>query len=63
MQKDAAGAPEEPRGTTARPRGLGGRRFLLSLAIIGASISLALGISQRTTGGWPTLMCKSLALI
>ena len=31
--------------TTARPRGLGGRRFLLSLAIIGASISLALGIS------------------
>ncbi len=28
-----------------RPRGLGGRRFLLSLAIIGASISLALGIT------------------
>ncbi|HEX4894429.1 MAG TPA: paraquat-inducible protein A, partial [Hyphomicrobiaceae bacterium] len=27
------------------PRGLGGRRFLLSLAIIGASISLALGVS------------------
>ena len=34
--------------TTAKPgpsRGLGGRRFLLSLAIIGASISLALGVS------------------
>ena len=30
----------------ARPRGLGGRRFLLSLAIIGASISLALGITM-----------------
>ena len=34
-----------PDGATTRPRGLGGRRFLLSLAIIGASISLALGIS------------------
>src|SRR3990170_898167 len=31
--------------TSARRRGLGGRRFLLSLAIIGASISLALGVS------------------
>jgi paraquat-inducible protein A len=34
--------------TTTKPgpsRGLGGRRFLLSLAIIGASISLALGVS------------------
>lgn len=30
---------------SGRPRGLGGRRFLLSLAIIGASISLALGIT------------------
>ncbi len=31
-------------GVTRRPLGLGGRRFLLSLAIIGASICLALGI-------------------
>ena len=31
--------------STERSRGLGGRRFLLSLAIIGASISLALGVS------------------
>ena len=35
----------EALAAAARPRGLGGRRFLLSLAIIGASISLALGIS------------------
>ncbi|MFM9938082.1 MAG: paraquat-inducible protein A [Hyphomicrobiaceae bacterium] len=32
-------------GATRRPLGIGGRRFLLSLAIIGASICLALGIS------------------
>jgi paraquat-inducible protein A len=31
--------------TVPRTRGLGGRRFLLSVAIIGASISLALGIT------------------
>ena len=35
-----------PLPVEARPRGLGGRRFLLSLAIIGASISLALGITM-----------------
>ncbi len=32
--------------TTGRTRSLGGRRFLLGLAIIGASISLALGIAM-----------------
>ena len=32
-------------GAAPPQRGLGGRRFLLSLAIIGASISLALGVS------------------
>ena len=36
----------QPTVPSTRPRlALGGRRFLLSLAIIGASISLALGIS------------------
>ncbi len=39
------GGKAEAAGLDRRPRGLGGRRFLLSLAIIGASISLALGIS------------------
>ena len=43
--KSASQATPPDSTTTARPRGLGGRRFLLSLAIIGASISLALGIS------------------
>ncbi len=41
----AATAPLAEELTHRRRWGIGGRRFLLSLAIIGASISLALGIS------------------
>ena len=41
---ERAPAPKPIAGREHR-RGLGGRRFLLSLAIIGASISLALGVS------------------
>ena len=40
------GGEPDARTANQRPRGLGGRRFLLSLAIIGASISLALGITM-----------------
>ncbi|MEZ5849823.1 MAG: paraquat-inducible protein A [Hyphomicrobiaceae bacterium] len=41
----ASAPPGQPPAPSRRRWGLGGRRFLLSLAIIGASISLALGIS------------------
>jgi len=34
------------RDNQAAPRGLGGRRFLLSMAIVAASVCLALGVSQ-----------------
>lgn len=43
---DSADSETEPVPTAGPVRGLGGRRFLLGLAIIGASISLALGIAM-----------------